>query len=137
MFDLQPIAAADRGPSVRGPQDLSGLEFPDHREAFYAVYLNTRHAMLAKPYLVSLGTLNSSLVHPREVFAPAFALGGVCSLIVCHNHPSGDTLPSGDDLDLTARLDKAATILGIQLLDHVIFTDDGTCSIREHGWPTV
>lgn len=136
----QPVAFAvgERPSPLRGPDDarrlVSGL-FDDRRESFMAIYLDTRHRPLAEPYIVSIGSLNASLVHPRETFRPAVELGAV-ALIVAHNHPSGDAKPSKDDLDLTARLAKAGDILGIALLDHVVFGHDESISLREYGWPT-
>lgn len=88
------------------------------KEHFWAIGLNTR---LEVEYveLVSLGTLNANLVHPREVFRLAI-LKSVATLIVRHNHPSGDTTPSEDDIELTQRLINAGKIMDIELTDHVI-----------------
>ncbi len=84
---------------------------------------------------VSIGSLNASLVHPREVFKPAVALSAA-AVIVAHNHPSGNARPSGDDLELTARLDRCGELLGVALLDHLVVGDTEVTSIREYGWPT-
>ena len=83
---------------------------------------------------VSVGTLNASLVHPREVFRPAVTLQAA-ALVVAHNHPSGCARPSGDDLELTRRLARCGGLLGIELLDHLIVGDGEVASIREQGWP--
>jgi DNA repair protein RadC len=128
----------DKRPVVRGPESAAPLfsdNIPEAREAFQVIYLDTRHRALAPAYVVSLGTINASLVHPREVFREAVRLGAA-AIICAHNHPSGELSPSGDDLDLTGRLDKAGKILGIQLLDHLILASDGRhVSIRTIGWP--
>jgi DNA repair protein RadC len=122
---------------VRGPQDVHALlrdEFRGlDRERFLALYLDTRHRILAVD-TVSLGSLNASLVHPREVFKPAVNLSAA-AIIVAHNHPSGCSRPSADDLDLTARLTRAGRLLGIALVDHLVVGDEEITSIREFGWP--
>lgn len=129
--------AADLGLRVRGPADLAGLLYRElgglDREHVLGLYLDARHRVLAVR-TVSVGTLNASLVHPREVFRPAVALQAA-ALIVAHNHPSGCARPSGDDLELTRRLARCGHLLGIELLDHLVVGDDELVSIREHGWP--
>ncbi|MFH1842859.1 MAG: DNA repair protein RadC [bacterium] len=125
------------GTQVRQPSDLAPMlqhEFRGcDREHFLAVYLDTRHRIISLE-TVSIGSLNASLVHPREVFKPAVALG-VAAVIAAHNHPSGDARPSGDDLELTARLASCGRLLGIELLDHVIVGNGEIVSLREYGWP--
>ncbi len=123
--------------TVRRPEDLHptlrrefrGLD----RERFLALYLDTRHRVLALE-TVSVGSLNASLVHPREVFQPAVAMASA-ALVVAHNHPSGCAQPSADDIDLTARLDRCGELLGIALLDHLVVGAGEIISIREYGWP--
>jgi len=123
--------------TVRRPEDLHALlksEFTGlDRERFLALYLDTRHRVAALE-TVSVGSLNASLVHPREVFRAAVAMGAA-AVIVAHNHPSGCARPSGDDLELTARLDRCGELLGIALLDHLVAGGDEVTSIREYGWP--
>ncbi len=125
------------GLMVRRPEDLHPLlrrEFQGlDRERFLALYLDTRHNVRAVE-TVSIGTLNASLVHPREVFKNAIGMSAA-ALIVAHNHPSGCAEPSSDDLELTARLDRCAEVLGIALLDHLVVGDAKIVSIREYGWP--
>jgi DNA repair protein RadC len=82
--------------------------------------------------VISVGTLTCSLVHPREVFRPAIRHGAV-SLILIHNHPSGDPEPSADDLALTKRLVKAGELLGIDVLDHVILAGSNHLSLKTRG----
>jgi len=102
----------------------------DAREHFVAIYLDGRHRPIADS-IVSIGTATASLVHPREVFQPAIALGA-CALLIGHNHPSGDPTPSAEDLEVTKRLAEAGRILGIALLDHVVWARCGAFhSIRE------
>lgn len=91
------------------------------REHFVAFYLNSRGALIARE-IISIGTLDASLVHPREVFEPALR-HGAASIVVAHNHPSGDTEPSQDDNEVTKKLLHAGKILDIQVLDHMIVTD--------------
>ncbi len=95
----------------------------DAREHFLAIYLDGRHQALAYR-IVSVGTATASLVHPREVFQPAVLLGA-CAIVLGHNHPSGDPTPSREDREVTDRLSEAGKLLGITLLDHVVFTREG------------
>ncbi|MCA8952052.1 MAG: JAB domain-containing protein [Planctomycetes bacterium] len=88
------------------------------REHFAALYLNTRH-FVTHVHVVSRGTPQSTVVHPREVFKAAF-LANAAALVVVHNHPTGDVRPSGDDRAITERLREAGQLLGIELLDSVI-----------------
>ncbi len=129
--------SAELGRRVRAPGDLAELLQQElgglDREHFLGVYLDARHRVRAVR-TVSVGTLNASLVHPREVFRPAVALQSA-ALIVAHNHPSGCAHPSGDDLELTRRLARCGGLLGIELLDHLIVGGAEMVSIREHGWP--
>ncbi len=90
------------------------------REHFLAFYFNTQHQLIER-HIISIGTLNSSLVHPREVFEPALRLSAA-SVIVAHNHPSGSLEPSPQDHEVTARLIEAGELLGVSLLDHVLVT---------------
>jgi DNA repair protein RadC len=93
------------------------------REQFIALYLDARSQVIAH-HIVSVGTTNATLVHPREVFKPAI-IKNACAVIVAHNHPSGGAEPSENDLELTERLREAGRILGIELMDHLIITPDG------------
>ena len=92
----------------------------DPREHFLAFYLDNASRLLAA-HVVSIGVANGTEVHPREVFLPAVHLGAT-SIVVAHNHPSGSVAPSREDLTVTERLRDAGTLLGIDLLDHVIFS---------------
>ena len=101
------------------------------QEYFISLYLDgANHLVDTK--VITIGTLNQSLVHPREVFS--YAIEKRCaSIIVAHNHPSGILSPSHEDIEVTKRLKESAKILGIGLLDHVIFTKEGFYSFQEEG----
>ena len=92
------------------------------KEKCWVVGLNTKNFIIYVE-LVSMGTLNASLVHPREVFRFAIKRGGISGILAIHSHPSGDPEPSEDDITVTKRLCDAGKILGIELLDHIIVTD--------------
>ena len=98
-------------------------------EEFWVLLLNGKHCPLGLAQ-VSVGTLTTSLVHPREVFGPAVRIGAA-ALIVAHNHPSGDPEPSAEDLAVTTRLIEVGKLLGIPVLDHLILGADDFVSLRE------
>jgi DNA repair protein RadC len=100
-------------------------------EEFGVILLDTKHRVL-RITLLSVGTLDASIVHPREVFREA-ASGGAAAVVVFHNHPSGDPTPSGDDVALTRRLITAGELMGITVLDHVIVAENAFFSLRERG----
>ena len=102
-------------------------------EHFYVFMLDTKLKVMGFTD-VSKGTLDASPVHPREVFAPAIMTPKTAAVIVAHVHPSGDPTPSQQDIDVTDRLNKAADILGIKLLDHVIVGDRCWTSMRAEGY---
>jgi DNA repair protein RadC len=112
--------------------DLFSLEdkIDQDKEYFYVMHLDIR-SRVKMVELVSLGTLTSSLVHPRETFRRA-VIAGSASIIVGHNHPSGEVEPSDEDTKVTKLLFEAGNILGITLFDHVIFTKDKFFSFREN-----
>jgi len=101
------------------------------QEAFCVLTLNTKSRVIRR-HLISLGTLSSTLVHPREVFRPAIT-DGASSVIVAHNHPSGDPAPSADDLRITGKLIEAGKQIEIGVLDHLIIGDGQILSLRESG----
>lgn len=105
-------------------------EYRDHKkEHLIALYLDSRSQEI-KREIISVGTLNANLVHPREVFEVAIK-NSAAQLILVHNHPSGDSEPSLADIDITKDLISAARILGIELIDHYIISRSGLRSIRE------
>lgn len=101
------------------------------RESFCVLCLNTKNEPTAI-HQVSIGTLNASLVHPREAFKLAI-LSNSASVIAAHNHPSGEPTPSPEDVELTQRLRDSGTLLGIDLLDHIILGDGTFLSMKEQG----
>lgn len=101
------------------------------QEHFVIFCLDVRNCMLSRE-VVSIGTLTASLVHPREVFAPALERRAA-AIIAAHNHPSGDVKPSEEDRQATRRLKDAGRLIGIELLDHVIFTAQTFFSFRQEG----
>lgn len=101
------------------------------KEHFKLVLLNTRNRIIGIS-TISVGTLNSSLVHPREVFKDALA-HSASSIILAHNHPSDDPEPSDDDIAITRRLADAGRLMGIEVLDHIIITRHGHTSLKEKG----
>ncbi len=127
--------AEDVKPVVRTPQDVAKLMMADLRyeakEHLYALVLDTRNQVRHRR-LVRTGTLTESLVHPREIFREAIRFSAA-SLVLVHNHPSGDPSPSPQDLATTRRLNEAGRLLGIDLLDHVIIGDGRWVSLKEYG----
>ncbi len=121
---------------VTAPQDAarlaSALLGDSSVEKVLALHLTTKHALIGV-HVVSVGTLDGSLVHPRDVFKAA-CLSNAAGLILAHNHPSGDPTPSQDDRDLVARLHRAGELLGVDLIDALIVTDtDRYYSFKESG----
>lgn len=122
----------DAATLVRGPEtvfDLCRDIRGTNREHFVGFYLNSRNQVLRRE-VISIGSLNASIVHPREVFQPAIAVSAA-SLILAHNHPSGDPTPSEEDLAITRRLVEAGRIIGIDILDHVVVAKDAYASFKE------
>ena len=101
------------------------------REKFICIHFSINNKIISYE-VVSMGSLTSSIVHPREVFKAAI-LANAASVLFMHNHPSGETEPSIDDIEITNRLCKAGSILGINILDHVIITRDSYLSFRQKG----
>ena len=95
----------------------------EDREHFVVLLLNSKNRLIGIN-TVSIGSLTSSLAHPREVFKPAI-LANAAAIIVAHNHPSGEPTPSQEDIEITKRLHAAAELLGIRLLDHIVLGDNG------------
>ena len=122
---------------IRSPRDVANivgaiLETSD-REQMVAVLLDTKNGVIGL-HVVSVGDLSSAVVHPREVFKAAI-LANAASLIMSHNHPSGDPAPSPEDIAVTKRIAEAGELLGIELLDHVVIGDVGRfVSLKEKGF---
>ena len=100
------------------------------REKFICLHLNAKNQIISFE-VVSTGSLTSSIVHPREVYKSAI-LANAASVIFIHNHPSGDSEPSLDDIEVTRRLAKSGAILGISVLDHIVVAQKGYYSFRQH-----
>ncbi|MDE5412444.1 RadC family protein [Alkalihalobacterium chitinilyticum] len=123
---------------IRSPEDVSRYVMEDMRsltqEHFVCLYLNTKNHVLHRE-TIFIGSLNASIVHPREVFKEALRRSAA-SFICLHNHPSGDPTPSREDIEVTKRLGECGKILGIELLDHVIIGDRTYISLKEKGYLT-
>ena len=120
---------------IKSAYDVSNLMMEEMRylkkEVFRAILLDTKNQII-KVVNVSVGSLNSSIVHPREVYSEAIKCG--CnSIIFVHNHPSGDPTPSTEDIQTTQRLENAGNILGIKVLDHVVVGDGKYVSFKDKG----
>jgi DNA repair protein RadC len=120
------------GSKVKHPSDVFNIvrHYANRKqERFICLSLNSAHEVLAVR-IITVGLVNRTLIHPREVFADPLSdrCTGVC---VCHNHPSGELKPSGEDDDVTLSLEKAAAVLGIRFLDHIIFSETGYYSYRQ------
>jgi DNA repair protein RadC len=120
---------------IRQPKDAAAYLLPRFGgrgvEQFGIVLLDTKHRVI-KTAVLAIGTLNSSIVQPREVFREA-AIGGAAAIVIFHTHPSGDPVPSPEDEDLTRRLVAAGVLMGIDVVDHVVLGDVRYWSFREAG----
>lgn len=121
---------------LRAPHEAAAYLLPGYggaaREQFGVVLLDVKHRVI-RTVLVSIGTLNCTVVEPRDVFREAL-LGGAAAVIAFHNHPSGDPTPSQEDRELTRRLSAAGTLMGVALADHVVLGEGCYCSFRDLGW---
>jgi DNA repair protein RadC len=119
---------------IRSPQDaldvVRDLKFFD-KEHFVCLFLNTKNIVIGRE-TISVGTLNSTLVHPREVFKAAIRRGAA-SVVFAHNHPSGDSTESPEDIQITHRLAECGKLLGIDVIDHLIIAGDNWASLKERG----
>ena len=120
---------------LRTPRDSAAYLLPAFGsrpfEQFGVVLLDTKHRVL-RTVVIAVGTLNSTVVEPRDVFREAM-LGAAAAVVVFHNHPSGDPSPSPEDVDLTARLKATGVLVGIDLIDHLVLGDARYCSFKEMG----
>jgi DNA repair protein RadC len=126
--------AADR-PRLRTPRDIAIYLLPQYGalpvEHFGIVLLDTKYRII-RIRLVAIGSLDTTVVHPREVFREAVS-GSAAAIVMFHNHPSGDPTPSPDDLLLTGRMVQAGEVMGIEVVDHLILTDQRYYSMLEAG----
>jgi DNA repair protein RadC len=122
--------------TIRKPSDAANFMMEELRylkkEHFVCLFLNTKNHVIHRETL-SVGTLNASLVHPREVFRAAIKCSSA-SIICLHNHPSGDPTPSPEDVTLTRRLQEAGELVGIDVLDHLVIGDNRFISLKEQGY---
>jgi DNA repair protein RadC len=123
------------GKTVSSPEEayleLKGKSRGQNKEHFWAILLNTRNKVI-KIVEVSVGSLDTSIVHPREVFKEAIS-ASASSMIVAHNHPSGNPEPSQDDIKLSRRLKEAGEMVGIAVVDHLIIGDGQYISLKREG----
>lgn len=122
--------------TIRSPEDAASYLMTDMssltQEHFVVLFLNVKNEVLHKE-TIFIGSLNSSIVHPREVFREAVKRSAA-SIVCAHNHPSGNPSPSPEDIDVTKRLVDAGSLMGIELLDHIIIGDHQFVSLKEKGY---
>jgi DNA repair protein RadC len=125
----------DKRPKINGMNDVVETVKPmiadPNKEFFIALYLNTKNGIL-KQEVISIGSLNANIIHPREIFKTACMISA-SSIIVAHNHPSGYPSPSREDIEITKKLSEAGKMMGIELLDHVIIGYDKNYGFKENG----
>jgi DNA repair protein RadC len=125
----------DDRPRFSTPSDIGRYLLPlhgGHREERFGVVMLDSKRRLIRAETISVGTLDASLAHPREIFRTA-TLASACSIAVFHNHPSGDPMPSTDDVILTSRLVAAGELMGIEVIDHIVLGAGRWYSFREAG----
>ncbi|MBC1520905.1 DNA repair protein RadC [Listeria aquatica] len=119
--------------TIRTPEQAALLVMPElrflHQEHFHCLFLNTKNHLLHRETLF-IGSLNMSVVHPREIFRTALKVSAA-SVLCFHNHPSGDPTPSKEDISATKRIQESGKIVGIELLDHIIIAKDKYLSLKE------
>lgn len=120
---------------ITSPSDVANLLITEmtglNQEILKLIVLNTKNKVI-RVKDVFKGSLNSSIVHPREIFSEAIKCGGA-SIIICHNHPSGDPTPSKEDINITFRMKECGEIIGIKLLDHIVIGEKKYISLKEKG----
>lgn len=132
---IKTLKTKELNPRIRSPKELAKLLYPEmsclNQEVLKLIVLNTKNEIV-KTKDVFKGGLNSSLVHPREIFNEAIK-SSAASIIISHNHPSGDPTPSKEDVAITKRLSDCGKLLGINLTDHIIIGNNKYVSLREKG----
>jgi len=123
-------------PAITCPEAVARLLLDEvklaRKEIFFGLFLNSRNRLIDRE-IVSVGSLNASIVHPREIYRGAI-LRSAAALVVCHNHPAGDPKPSQEDIAVTKRLSQAGEVLGIPLVDHVILGGGRYVSLKNLGY---
>jgi DNA repair protein RadC len=121
---------------IRSPEDGAGFVMEELRhlnqEHFVVLFLNTKNQVIHQQ-TIFIGSLNASIVHPREIFREAVKRSSA-SIICAHNHPSGDPTPSQEDIQVTRRLSECGKMIGIELLDHIVIGDRKYVSLKEKGY---
>lgn len=122
-------------PQLLTPRDIAELLLPQFGaspvEQVGVLLLDARHRLM-RVRTISVGSLDTSVVHPREVFRPAITLGAA-AVVLFHNHPSGDPTPTSEDIALTRRVRHAGDVIGIDVVDHIVLADARYCSVRQAG----
>ncbi len=135
-FELFKRSSKTEKKKVISPKDVFGFLKQDlqylKQENFIGIYLDTQNNIIDMK-TIFIGTLSMSVVHPREVFNWAVRLSAA-SLIICHNHPSGDPTPSNSDIEVTAAIQKAGETMNICLVDHIIIGENRFVSLKEIGY---
>ena len=120
---------------ISSPKDISMLLINEmnnlNQEVLKLILLNTKNTVIGVKDVFK-GSLNSSIVHPREIFREAVQRGSA-NIIICHNHPSGDPTPSNEDINVTLRIKQCGDLMGIKLLDHIIIGNNNYISLKEKG----
>ena len=133
---MRSAGKADDRYVIRSPEDAAAYLMTEMtaltQEHFVVLYLNVKNEVLHKK-TVFIGSLNSSIVHPREVYKEAVKYSAA-SIICLHNHPSGRPDPSPEDIEVTKRLAEAGSVMGVELFDHVIIGDHRFISLKEKGY---
>ncbi|MBN1066833.1 JAB domain-containing protein [Clostridium botulinum] len=128
--------SADRDIKIMSPNDLAMLINGEmsllKQEILKVIFLNTKNIVIGTKDVFK-GSLNTSIVHPREIFKEAINKSSA-KIIISHNHPSGDPTPSKEDINITLRIKECGEIMGIQLLDHIIIGKNGFISLKEKGF---
>lgn len=129
------VSVGDTRPSIRSPQDAVDILMPylrdEPQENFVAIFVNTKNEVL-RTKSITTGTLDSSLITPRELFREAISMNSA-SVIIAHNHPSGDPTPSREDIATTKRICQTGEVIGIEVLDHLIIGDGRWLSLKTQG----
>lgn len=129
------LKAMQKEVKITSPKDVTNLlmgEMDDlNQEVLKVILLNTKNIVIGTRDVFK-GSLNTSIVHPREIFKQAINKNSA-SIIICHNHPSGDPTPSQEDINITLRIKECGNIIGIQLLDHIIIGKNKFISLKEKG----
>lgn len=142
IYEIQRIKQVKEAATIKSSKTITGPKVAyelvkafigdDDREVFFVMCLNTKNKIVAV-HRCHVGAINSSVVHPREVFKAAI-LNNSASIVVSHQHPSGDPTPSQEDIHVTRRLAESGKMLGIEVLDSIVAGDDTFVSLKEKGY---